>query len=86
MNTTITIDNGTTTPTIDDDEGDFRPSCDWSAHPCNQVGTHVIIDNSFESHFNIYCPRHYVVAMAQVAHYLRRFPEDPPHRFGAFDE
>ena len=85
MNTIVTTDNGTPTPTIDHDGG-FRPSCDWSSHPCNQVGTHVIIDNSYESHFNIYCPRHYVVAMARVAHYLRRFPEDPPHRFGAFDE
>ena len=86
MNTTITIDNGTTTPTLDDNEGDFRPSCDWSAHPCSKGGTHTIVDNGHEQHVSIYCPRHYVVAMARVAHYLRRFPEDPPHRFGAFDE
>ena len=86
MNTTITIYNGTTTPTIDDNEGDFRPSCDWSAHPCSKGGTHTIVDNGHEQHVSIYCPRHYVVAMARVAHYLRRFPEDPPHRFGAFDE
>ena len=86
MNTTITIDNATTTPTIDDDEGDFRPSCDWSAHPCSKGGTHTIVDNGHEQHVSIYCPRHYVVAMARVAHYLRRFPEDPPHGFGASDE
>lgn len=84
--TSRTIDSGIIAPTTNEDAGGGRPSCDWDPHPCNQTGTHVIVDNDIDPIASLYCPRHYVLTMAGIARMLQRFPDDPPHWFGAFDE